>query len=97
MRMHLSADSLSAHRIAGLSGFSAPTLHSLGARVGGALGRRLFDLAITNVPGPGRGTPLWAGGAAGRKPVPVPPLAPGHALAIGLTSYHGRVLSRPVR
>ncbi|MFN8097402.1 MAG: wax ester/triacylglycerol synthase family O-acyltransferase [Dermatophilaceae bacterium] len=89
MRMHLSADSLSAHRIAGLSGFSAPTLHSLGARVGGALGRRLFDLAITNVPGPQR--ELLCGPAVLQETYPVPPLAPGHALAIGLTSYHGRV------
>jgi diacylglycerol O-acyltransferase len=89
MRMHLGADTLSATRIAGLSGFSAPTLHSLGARVGGALGRRLFDLAITNVPGPQR--ELHCGAAVLQATYPVPPLAPGHALAIGLTSYNGRV------
>ncbi len=89
MRIHLSADSISATQIAGFSGFSAPTLHSLGARVGGALGRRLFDLAITNVPGPQR--ELHCGPAVLQETYPVPPLAPGHALAIGLTSYHGRV------
>ena len=73
---------LAADRLAELGGFSAPTLHSLGARVGSALGRRLFDLAVTNVPGPQR--QLLA-------TYPVTPLAPGHALAIGLTSYRGRV------
>lgn len=89
MRSQVGEAALAADRIAELGGFSAPTLHSLGARVGSALGRRLFDLAVTNVPGPQR--QLHCAGAPLIATYPVTPIAPGHALAIGLTSYHGRV------
>jgi hypothetical protein len=75
--------------LAGLAGFSPPTLHSLGARVAQGLSRRLFNLVVTNVPGPQQ--PLYAAGARMLASYPVIPLARGHALAIGLTSYDGRV------
>lgn len=78
-----------ASTLAGLGGFAAPTLHSMGARVGIAVGRRLFALTVTNVPGPMQ--ELHSGEAVLEATYPVMPLGPGQSLAIGLTSYHGRV------
>ena len=78
-----------AESLAGLAGFAPPTLHSLGARLGSAMSRRLFNVVITNVPGPQH--PLYAGGARMLSTYPVMPLAKGQALSIGLTSYDGGV------
>lgn len=78
-----------ADSLAGLAGFASPTLHSLGARLGSAMSRRLFNLIITNVPGPQR--PLYVGNARMLSAYPVVPLARGQALSIGLTSYDGGV------
>jgi len=80
---------MSAQRLVGLAGFAPPTLHSLGARLGSAMSRRLFNVIITNVPGPQ--TTLYAGDAPMLSTYPVIPLAKGQALAIGLTSYDGGV------
>ena len=80
---------MSAQRLVGLAGFAPPTLHSLGARLGSAMSRRLFNVIITNVPGPQ--TTLYAGEAPMLSTYPVIPLAKGQALAIGLTSYDGGV------
>jgi diacylglycerol O-acyltransferase len=78
-----------AESIAGLAGFASPTLHSLGARLGSAVSRRLFNLIITNVPGPQQ--PLYVGNARMLSAYPVVPLARGQAVSIGLTSYDGGV------
>jgi WS/DGAT/MGAT family acyltransferase len=78
-----------AETIAGLAGFASPTLHSLGARLGSAMSRRLFNLIITNVPGPQQ--PLYVGSARMLSAYPVIPLARGQAVSIGLTSYDGGV------
>lgn len=75
--------------IAGLAGFAPPTLHSMAARVAGAVSRRVFNLVVSNVPGPQQ--PRYVGEARMLASYPVIPLAPGQALAIGLTSYEGRV------
>jgi diacylglycerol O-acyltransferase len=80
---------MSAQRLVGLAGFAPPTLHSLGARLGSAMSRRLFNVIITNVPGPQ--TTLYAADAPMLSTYPVIPLAKGQALAIGLTSYDGGV------
>lgn len=80
---------VSAERLVGLAGFAPPTLHSLGARLGNAMSRRLFNVIITNVPGPQ--TTLYAGSAPMLSTYPVIPLAKSQALAIGLTSYDGGV------
>ena len=63
--------------------------YALGSRVAAAQTRRGFNLVITNVPGPQ--FPLYAAGAQMLDTYPVPPLLPGHALAIGVTSYDGHV------
>ena len=78
-----------AESLAGLAGFASPTLHSLGARLGMAMSRRLFNLIITNVPGPQQ--PLYAGDALMLSTYPVMPLARWQAASIGLTSYDGGV------
>lgn len=75
--------------LANLAGFAPPTLHALGARLGSAVSRRLYNVMITNVPGPQ--SPLYAGDAEMLSTYPVTPLARGQALSIGITSYHGGV------
>jgi hypothetical protein len=81
--------SVGADAIVALSGFAPPTLHSLGARVASSFTRRLFNLVVTNVPGPQ--LPLYANGAQMLEVFPVVPLAKGQAVSIGLTSYNGFV------
>ena len=75
--------------LANLAGFAPPTLHALGARLGSAMSRRLYNVMITNVPGPQE--PLYAGDAEMLSTYPVTPLAKGQALSIGITSYNGGV------
>jgi diacylglycerol O-acyltransferase len=84
-----SSQSVGADTLSTLSGFAPPTLHALGARAASGLSRRLFNLVVTNVPGPQ--VPLYAGGARMVEVFPVVPLARGQGLAIGLTSYDGTV------
>jgi len=78
---------VAADRLADVAGFAPTTFHALGARVAAAQPWRSFNLVITNVPGPQ--FPLYAAGARMLESYPVPPLLPGHALAIGVTSYDG--------
>ncbi|MPQ99818.1 wax ester/triacylglycerol synthase family O-acyltransferase [Modestobacter sp. I12A-02628] len=78
-----------AENLVRLSGFAPPTLHALAARAASDLSRRLFNLVVTNVPGPQ--VPLYAAGARMLEVFPVVPLARGQGLAIGLTSYDGGV------
>jgi diacylglycerol O-acyltransferase len=90
MRGHKeSGQAVGADAIVQLSGFAPPTLHSLGARVASGFTRRLFNLVVTNVPGPQ--FPLYAAGARMLEMYPVVPLAKGQAVSIGLTSYDGGV------
>ena len=84
-----SGRAVGADRVAALSGFAPPTLHALGARAASGLAGRMFDLVITNVPGPQ--LPLYAAGARMTEMFPILPLAPGQPLSIALTSYDGGV------
>ncbi|WP_040338400.1 WS/DGAT/MGAT family O-acyltransferase [Candidatus Blastococcus massiliensis] len=79
----------SADHLIALTGFAPSTLHALGARAARGLSRRMFNLVITNVPGPQ--VPLYAAGGEMLEVFPVVPLARGQGLAIGMTSYHGTV------
>jgi diacylglycerol O-acyltransferase / wax synthase len=81
--------SVGADSLIALTGFAPPTLHALGARAARGLSRRLFNLVVTNVPGPQ--VPLYAAGSQMLEVFPVVPLASGQGLAIGMTSYNGRV------
>lgn len=84
-----SGQSVGADALVALSGFAPPTLHALGARAANSFTRRLFNVVVTNVPGPQ--FPLYASGARMLEMFPVVPLANGQALSIGLTSYDGGV------
>jgi diacylglycerol O-acyltransferase len=85
----LHGQSVGADSLIALTGFAPPTLHALGARAARGLSRRLFNLVVTNVPGPQ--LPLFAAGSRMLEVFPVVPLARGQGLAIGMTSYDGRV------
>lgn len=80
---------MGATALVGVASFTPPTVHSLGARVVSGLSRRVYNVVITNVPGPQ--FPLYAGGALMLAAYPVVPLARGQAVSIGLTSYDGGV------
>jgi diacylglycerol O-acyltransferase len=80
---------VAANRLAGIAGFAPATFHTIGVRVAAAELRRGFSHNVTNVPGPQ--SALHAAGAQMLETYPVPPLLPGHALAIGVTSYRGQV------
>ncbi|MBW3638412.1 MAG: wax ester/triacylglycerol synthase family O-acyltransferase [Actinobacteria bacterium] len=90
MRGHKeSGQSVGADALVQMSGFAPPTIHSLGARVASGMTRRLFNVVVTNVPGPQ--FPLYAAGARMLAMYPVVPLAKGQAVSIGLNSYDGGV------
>ncbi len=90
MREHTATgQSVGADTLVRIGGFAPPTLHALGARAASGISRRIFNLVVTNVPGPQ--FPLYAAGARMLEMFPVVPLARGQALAIGLTSYDGGV------
>jgi diacylglycerol O-acyltransferase len=79
---------VAANRLAGIAGFAPTTFHAIGSRVAAEVSRD-FQICITNVPGPQ--SPLYAAGARMVRTFPIPPLLPRQALAIGVTSYDGRV------
>ncbi len=90
MRGHKeSGEAVGADALVQLTGFAPPTLHALGARVANGFTKRLFNVVVTNVPGPQ--FPLYAAGARMLQMYPVVPLAKGQAVSIGLTSYDGGV------
>ncbi|RBY96472.1 wax ester/triacylglycerol synthase family O-acyltransferase [Blastococcus sp. TF02-8] len=82
-------ESVGADSLIALSGFAPSTLHALGARAARGLSRRLFNVVVTNVPGPQ--VPLYAAGGRMQEVFPVVPLARGQGLSIGMTSYDGTV------
>jgi diacylglycerol O-acyltransferase / wax synthase len=84
-----SGQSVGADAIVALSGFAPPTIHSAAARLASGLSRRLFNVVVTNVPGPQY--PLYAAGADMIECYPVVPLSKGQAVSVGLTSYNGGV------
>jgi diacylglycerol O-acyltransferase len=99
MRLHQVSYAMKGHKESGqavgaealvrLTGFAPPTIHSAAARLASGLTRRLFNLVVTNVPGPQ--FPLYAAGAQMVDCYPVVPLAKGQAVTIGLISYDGGV------
>ena len=99
MRLHQVSYAMKAHKESGqavgapalvaLSGFAPPTIHSAAARLASGLTSRLFNVVVTNVPGPQY--PLFAAGAQMLETYPVDPLGRGQAVSVGLTSYDGAV------
>ena len=84
-----SGQSVGAGALIAASGFAPPTIHSTAARLASGFTRRLFNVVVTNVPGPQ--FPLYAAGARMIDCYPVVPLGNGQAVSIGLTSYDGGV------
>jgi diacylglycerol O-acyltransferase len=90
MKAHKEAgQSVGADAIIALSGFAPPNIHATAARLASGMTKRLFNLVVTNVPGPQ--FPLYAAGARMLEAYPVVPLAKGQAVCVGLTSYDGGV------
>ena len=83
------AQLLGAEAIINAAGFGPPTLHALGARLASRLSSRVYNLAITNVPGPQDA--LYLAGSRLMATYPVMPLTKNQAISIGMTSYDGRV------
>jgi diacylglycerol O-acyltransferase / wax synthase len=84
-----SGRAVAANTMVALSGFASPTIHSAAARLASGLTSRLFNVVVTNVPGPQ--FPLYAAGAQMLETYPVVPLGRGQAVSVGLTSYDGGV------
>jgi diacylglycerol O-acyltransferase / wax synthase len=70
-----------------LAALAPPVLHAAVART--AYATRLFNVTITNVPGPQQ--PMYGLGARLREVLPVVPLAAAHAVGIAAFSYDGLV------
>jgi diacylglycerol O-acyltransferase len=82
-----SKQALGAEVIAGLQDFAPPTLLAQASRLN--FSTRLFNLIVTNVPGPQ--FPLYLLGREIEEIVPVAFLPEDHALAIAIMSYNGRL------
>jgi diacylglycerol O-acyltransferase len=78
---------LAASAIASLQDFAPPTLHAQASRLN--FSGRLFNLLVTNVPGPQ--FPLYVLGRKLSEIFPIPFLAGERALAIAIISYDGKV------
>ena len=70
-----------------LAGLAPPVVHAALAR--SLYATRLFNVTITNVPGPQ--IPLYAHGALLREVHPVVPLAAAHSVGIAIFSYNGLI------
>jgi diacylglycerol O-acyltransferase len=70
-----------------MAGAAPPLIHSVVARL--AFTPRLFNITITNVPGPP--TTLYALGAPLRRIIPLVPIFSGHAVGVAAVSYDGEV------
>jgi diacylglycerol O-acyltransferase len=86
-RLKASAAAAGAATMLDLTALAPPVLHSLLAR--SLYATRLFNLTITNVPGPQ--FPLYAFGARLRQVHPIVPLAAEHACGIAIFSYDGQL------
>jgi len=82
-----SKQALGAEVIAGFNDFAPPTLLAMASRLN--FSTRLFNLIVTNVPGPQ--FPLYLMGREMLEIVPVAFLPENHALAIAAMSYNGRL------
>ncbi len=70
-----------------LVGAAPPLIHGVVARQ--AFTPRLFNITITNVPGPQ--LPLYSLGAPLRRVLPLVPIFAGHAVGVAVVSYDGQV------
>ena len=78
---------LGAETIAGLQDFAPPTVFARASRLN--FSSRLYNLLVTNVPGPQ--FPLYLLGRELEQLIPIPFLGPEKALAIAIMSYNGGI------
>jgi diacylglycerol O-acyltransferase len=71
-----------------VTGVAPPLLHESISRM--LFAPRLFNLTVTNVPGPQ--IPLYALGARMRRILPLVPLFAGHAIGLAIVSYDGELV-----
>jgi WS/DGAT/MGAT family acyltransferase len=86
-RIKQSKQVMGAEAIVALNDFAPPTVLAQAARLN--FSTRLFNLIVTNVPGPQ--FPLYVLGRELETVVPVAFLPPKHGLAIAIFSYNGRI------
>jgi WS/DGAT/MGAT family acyltransferase len=72
----------------GLAELAPPVLHAVLAR--SLYGTRLFNVTVTNVPGPQ--APLFAFGSRVEDAIPIVPIAADHGLAVAMLSLDGQVV-----
>ena len=82
-----SKQALGAEMISRFNDFAPPTLLAQAARIN--FSTRLFNLLVTNVPGPQ--VPLYVLGRELEEVFPVAFLPQNHALAVAIMSYHGKI------
>jgi WS/DGAT/MGAT family acyltransferase len=82
-----SKQALGAEVIAGIEDFAPPTLLALASRLN--FSTRLFNLIVTNIPGPQ--FPLYLLGRQMEELIPIAFLPEDHALAIAAMSYNGKL------
>jgi diacylglycerol O-acyltransferase / wax synthase len=82
-----SKQAMGAEVLAGLQGFAPPTILAQASRLN--FSTRLFNLIVTNVPGPQ--IPLYVLGRELEEFFPVAFLPPHQALAIAIVSYNGKI------
>jgi WS/DGAT/MGAT family acyltransferase len=82
-----SGQAVGAQALTELAGFASPTLVAQASRLQAR--QRLFNLVVTNVPGPQQ--PLYLLGSRMRAIYPLVPLAANTALGIAVLSYDGRL------
>jgi WS/DGAT/MGAT family acyltransferase len=82
-----SAQALGAQTITALADFASPTILSQAARIQAV--QRLFNLTVTNVPGPQ--FPLYLLGRRLERIYPLVPIVENAALGIAIMSYDGRI------
>ena len=86
-RVKGSGQAMGAQTLTELTGFAPPTIMSQAARL--VVRQRLFNLVVTNVPGPQ--IPLYMMGREMIEISPMVPLAPNQALGVAIMSYNGRI------
>ena len=86
-RLKSSSAATGAEAMIDLAGLAPPVMHAALAR--SLYATRLFNVTITNVPGPQ--IPLYSFGARLREVHPVVPLAAAHSVGIAIFSYNGLV------
>lgn len=78
---------LGAQVLTDLTGYAPPTVMAQASRLMGR--QRMFNLVVTNVPGPQ--LPLYLMGRRAVDPFPMVPLAKGQGLGVAIMSYDGRM------